>query len=406
MKRLNTVPIFALIAFFLFPIFTDSYVLSGQKEEIQKELDINPFLKKEGVKLRVTEAVSGYITIEMYEGSRYIREEIADGEEIPVTQVDEALFWQHADKIEKKALSALRRTIAYVKNMRGVKDVMVVAAVNTKIDQATDMYEKALSYAKENNYTEEIKWYRKAADLGFALAQNNLGVMYADGKGVAQDYKEAIKWFRMAANQGDDNAQINLAIRYLFGEGVVKDYKEAAKWLRMAANQGNAIAQNYLGIRYANGQGVVKDYKEAVMWHRKAANQGHAGAQSNLGHLYFNGKGVAQDHGEAIKWFQKAIRQGSIPAYNGLAWLFATCNDKKFQNGKLAIKNALIATQKRKHYAYLDTLAAAYARDGQFDLAIKTQQKAISKTKRKEIIRDLASRLDLYKAGKAFTQGE
>jgi len=39
-----------------------------------------------------------------------------------------------------------------------------------------------------------IKWYRKAANLGYAVAQFNLGVMYDCGKGVPQDFEKAYVW--------------------------------------------------------------------------------------------------------------------------------------------------------------------------------------------------------------------
>ena len=47
--------------------------------------------------------------------------------------------------------------------------------------------------------------------LGNANAQCNLGLMYHEGLGVAQDYKEAVKWWRLAAEQREEQAQINLA---------------------------------------------------------------------------------------------------------------------------------------------------------------------------------------------------
>ena len=34
------------------------------------------------------------------------------------------------------------------------------------------------------------------------MAQYNLGVCYYNGDGVAQSYAEAVKWFRKAAEQG------------------------------------------------------------------------------------------------------------------------------------------------------------------------------------------------------------
>jgi TPR repeat protein len=39
-------------------------------------------------------------------------------------------------------------------------------------------------------------------EQGDAEAQNNLGMMYANGEGVTRDDKQAAFWFRKAAEQG------------------------------------------------------------------------------------------------------------------------------------------------------------------------------------------------------------
>ena len=51
---------------------------------------------------------------------------------------------------------------------------------------------------------------RALAEAGDAEAQNNLGLMYFNGRGVAQDEAEAVAWYRRAAEQGFANAQYNL----------------------------------------------------------------------------------------------------------------------------------------------------------------------------------------------------
>ena len=38
--------------------------------------------------------------------------------------------------------------------------------------------------------------YRKAANKDYAAAMSNLGLMYANGQGVAQCDTQALKWFR------------------------------------------------------------------------------------------------------------------------------------------------------------------------------------------------------------------
>ena len=46
---------------------------------------------------------------------------------------------------------------------------------------------------------EAVKWFRKAADQGYALAQWFLGEYYAEGKGVAKDEVEAYALYNIAA---------------------------------------------------------------------------------------------------------------------------------------------------------------------------------------------------------------
>ena len=76
------------------------------------------------------------------------------------------------------------------------------------------------------------------AEQGYADAQYNLAIKYDKGEGVAQDYTEAVKWYRKAAGQGLAEAQFNLANMLAKGEGVPQDYAEAVKWYRKAAGQG------------------------------------------------------------------------------------------------------------------------------------------------------------------------
>ena len=74
--------------------------------------------------------------------------------------------------------------------------------------------------------TDDATVVRKArllAEQGNASAQSLLGMMYAAGRGVAQDYKESLKWHLLAAAQGDAKAQWSLGVMYSKGEGVTQD---------------------------------------------------------------------------------------------------------------------------------------------------------------------------------------
>ena len=107
---------------------------------------------------------------------------------------------------------------------------------------AGDREDAAAAYAKDDFTTAAIL-YKKAAEQGDRLAQNNLGVMYALGEGVLQDYAEAVRWFKLAAKQGDSAAQYQLANSYYSGEGVLQDYVQAHMWMNISAASGDKYAR-------------------------------------------------------------------------------------------------------------------------------------------------------------------
>ena len=86
--------------------------------------------------------------------------------------------------------------------------------------------------------SETLKSLRERADQGDAVAQFNLGLMYAKGDGVPQNHAEAVKWYRMAADQGDASAQFNLGLMYARGEGVPQNYTYGHAWSNLAGAQG------------------------------------------------------------------------------------------------------------------------------------------------------------------------
>ena len=184
-----------------------------------------------------------------------------------------------------------------------------------------DLYKKGDEFYYKKQYPEAVECYRKAAEQGYAAAQNDLGYMYRNGYGVTKDYGEAVRWYHKAAEQGYATAQYNLGYMYQYGYGVTKDYGEALRWFRKAVEQGNASAQNNLGYMYMNGYGVTKDYGEALRWYRKAVEQGKASAQYNLGYMYQYGYGVEKDLAQARYWYQKAADQGDEDAKKALARL-------------------------------------------------------------------------------------
>jgi TPR repeat protein len=173
------------------------------------------------------------------------------------------------------------------------------------------------------NFTEAVKWFRKAADQECAFAQFNLGLCYEKGQGTAKNEAEAFQWFRKAAEQNNATAQCKLGHLYETGQGVTKDDAEAFNWNRKAAAQNYAGAQFNLGVFYTKGQGVAKDDAEAVRWFRKAAEQNSSHAQYNLGRCCLDGTGTVQNYAEAVRWFRKAAEQNDRDAEYSLGQCYA-----------------------------------------------------------------------------------
>jgi uncharacterized protein len=192
---------------------------------------------------------------------------------------------------------------------------ILVLMVSFAAPVAAGQFEDAVDALRRGDYLTALRLTRPLANDGDAVAQYNLGLMYATGKGVSQDYVMAAIWFRKAAEQGYAPAQSNLGVFYRDGRGVQQAPAEAVVWLRKAADQGDPIGQYCLGLQWEAGEGVPQqNYTEAIKWFQKAAEQGHAVAKLHLGVIYAEGRGVPQDYIRAHMWFNLAAAQGEQKA--------------------------------------------------------------------------------------------
>ncbi len=179
-------------------------------------------------------------------------------------------------------------------------------ALKEEPNSARYQFQLGRAYDVKKDYSNAVKWYKKAVEQSYAAAQSNLGSKYREGKGVEKSYETAIKWYTKAAEQGNSQAQFNLGLMYDNGQGVKKSYKNAVKWYTKSAEQGKADAQINLGYMYENGQGVKKSYKKAVELFTKSAKQGNVYAQVNLAWMYVKGKGVRRNYTLAYAWLNQA----------------------------------------------------------------------------------------------------
>ena len=173
-------------------------------------------------------------------------------------------------------------------------------------------------------------------------------------------------------------------------------------------NQALRIDVNYIAVYINRGNAwenkgdfdkAIADFNQAlrldVNYTKVYINRGWA----------WNGKG---EYEKAIIDFNEALRLDAnyAYAYGSLAWLQATCPDSRYRDGKAALKNANKAYQMEgwKNWGGPDTLAAAYAENGDFEKAREWETKAIEMATDEKSKQRCRSHLKFYKQNKPYRE--
>ena len=159
------------------------------------------------------------------------------------------------------------------------------------------------------------------------------------GRGSPQDPAEAVRWCRLAAEQGYAVAQFNLGELYALGEGVPQDPAEAVRWFRLAAEQGYA-AQYALGVRHGQGKRfrrIRRRYSSGSPWRRSRVSP--TASVRGLS-CALNGFATCETHRtrscrRAHEHHRQAYRgkEISVTEYGGAGWLAGVLVDPALARG-------------------------------------------------------------------------
>ena len=195
----------------------------------------------------------------------------------------------------------------------------------------------------------------------YPAAASNLGLLHVAGFGGAVDLDAGERWFRKAVDMNYAPARYELG-RLLLARGNAKE----GQALLLAAGDNN-IAAAYVLQRYC------REHPDCAA----TAAQRKAGAE--------------------------LLHKADTHRRNVLAWALATDVLSDVADGRFAAEFLLAAPEdERASPAMLDTLAAAQARGGDFELAAQTQQRAIDALPEGTARLNYAERRQRYLDGKTW----
>lgn len=163
--------------------------------------------------------------------------------------------------------------------------LVVLVATGAAFAQSEDAFQAGLDAYLDGDYAKAMELWRPAAESGDPVAAFNVGVLHAQGLGVAADPAEALKWYRQSALDGYANAQFNLGAAYYNGEGTEGNVSQAVSWWQKAAEQDHPEALYNLGALYRDGRFVDPDIDRARTLFERAAAAGDARAGEALAEL-------------------------------------------------------------------------------------------------------------------------
>jgi tetratricopeptide (TPR) repeat protein len=254
-----------------------------------------------------------------------------------------------------------------------------------------------------NDYTEALNLYKAPI---YYLERGSALRVVKDYKGALSDWTSCLQG-NFNSNNPDHvkfvkrNAYIARAETYL----EIKEYPlaeaECVKLWELSPNEPSGhllIGHAAMGLKQYDR--ALSSFNQAGQDVRFAAAAHQMSAKVHL---------LKDEVEAALARYEKALNIDEKNIANDYAWLLATCPNDRFRNGKTAIDYASRANTAFKGSVpgILDTLAAAHAEAGDFKNAVDWQDKAIQAAQarnRVEVVKDMRSRLELYRAQKPYRE--
>jgi len=165
----------------------------------------------------------------------------------------------------------------------------------------------------QGSYKEALPVLKKAAELGNAEAQYNLGYFLQSGTAGEKNEKEAIEWYKKSSNNGFNNGHYAMMMAYGNGEGIEQNSEKAFEYALKCANNDDPTCVWNVVECYVTGKGVQQSISKFKEWIQRLAklqnpeNLTQSGyitsARLELAHFHKDGKYFAKDLYQSYLWY-------------------------------------------------------------------------------------------------------
>ncbi len=252
--------------------------------------------------------------------------------------------------------------------------------------------------------------YLHAIALGSSDAMYALGSLYLTGTFGEDNEASGVPLLTQAGDLGHSDALLYLAHLYYAGDGVEQDTARAgAYFIRSAALENPAARLGY--ARYLMREGdAAKGDARAVQWLKELADENEdPQAMLLLGNLHARGIAARQSFRAAHRWYRTAAKTApnNPDVVNEVAWTLTVSDLDRLRKARYALKimTRMMEADERARTSpeYLDTWAATFAANGDFDEAVRLQQLALQAAvdgNREDVLDILREHLHLFMAGR------
>ena len=224
------------------------------------------------------------------------------------------------------------------------------------------------------------------AEQGRVFAQMRVAWLFFESED--EDHLQMSYDWMLKAGNYDDTSKLLSKILLLVHGTTPEDKLKGYKGIVREADSGFAGAEAYLALLYLLDQNLLEKTANPVWLLEKAyRNDADYVDVWDLIRIYLNGLETKVDKNKAVALMTAYANSFFPTSANNAAWMIATAKDHdafKPSDAVLWAESVVQDPNYSNNFGFIDTLAAAYAADGQFERAVTKQKQAIALLEKSE----------------------